>query len=75
MLGCLLWGARIIRIVSPQGRQAVLEELHDTHPGCSRMKALAQCYIWWPKMDTDIKDIVKFVRNPDLHHLQLHGNG
>ncbi len=35
--GCVLWGARVI--VPIQGRQKVLEELHDTHPGVSKMKA------------------------------------
>ena len=55
--GCILWGARVV--IPPQGREAVLKELHDTHPGCSKMKALARCYIWWPKMDSAIEDVVK----------------
>ena len=28
--GCILWGARVI--APPQGQEAVLKELHDTHP-------------------------------------------
>ena len=47
--GCILWGSRVV--IPPQGRKAVLEELHETHPGCSKMKALAQR---WPKMDQEI---------------------
>ena len=58
--GCVLWGARVI--VPPQGRAAVLEELHETHPGCTKMKALARSYIWWPKMNKDIEDLVKKCR-------------
>ena len=46
----------------PQGRAAVLEELHEMHPGCTKMKALARSYIWWPKMDKDIEDLVKKCR-------------
>ena len=55
--GCVLWGSRVV--IPPQGRKLVLEELHDTHPGSTKMKALARCYVWWPKMDSAIEDLVK----------------
>ena len=50
---CVLSGCRFV--VPPQVQAAVLEELHETHPGASRMKALAYSYIWWSKMDTESK--------------------
>ena len=37
--GCILWGARVI--VPPPGRDRVIQELHETHPGIARMKSLA----------------------------------
>ncbi len=55
--GCLLWGSRVI--VPPQGRTLVLDILHETHPGVSRMKSLTCCYVWWPKLDQAIEDKVK----------------
>ena len=55
--GCLLWGNRVI--VPPQGREAVIRELHETHPGITRMKAIARSYVWWPRMDSAIEEAVK----------------
>ena len=42
--GCVLWGARVV--VPPPGRQQVVQELHETHPGIARMKGLARSYVW-----------------------------
>ena len=43
-----------------QGR--LLNELHYTHPGIVKMKLLARSYMWWPKLDQNIEDIVKSCR-------------
>ena len=56
--GCILWGTRVI--VPVKLRNKVLIELHDSHPGISRMRNLARQYVWWPGMD---KDIEKEVQN------------
>ena len=41
--GCILWGTRVV--VPPSLRSAMLTEIHDTHPGMTRMKGLARSYV------------------------------
>ena len=53
----LLWSNRVI-IPSP-GRQILLEQLRQTHPGIVRMKSLARTIIWWPKMDANNESRVR----------------
>jgi hypothetical protein len=53
---CVLRGARVI--IPPVLQQQVMEMLHDTHPGISRMKSLARSYFWWPNMDAQLEELV-----------------
>ena len=55
--GSVLWGLCVV--VPPAGRDGVLEQLHDTHPGISKMKALACSYVWWPGLDKAIESNVQ----------------
>ena len=47
--GCMLWGARVVIPVA--GRDLVIDQLHDTHPGINWIKSLAHSYLWWAGLD------------------------
>ena len=55
--GCVLWGMRVI--IPPRYRERLLDDLHETHPGMSRMKSLARSYLWWPGLDQAIESRVR----------------
>nr|XP_039263171.1 uncharacterized protein K02A2.6-like [Styela clava] len=55
--GCLLCGNRVV--IPPKSRSRILEELHESHPGIVKMKALARSYVWWPQLTNSIENRVK----------------
>ena len=55
--GCVLWGSRVV--VPPQGHTKIIKELHEGHPGSTRMKALARSFVWWPQLDRDLENVVQ----------------
>ena len=58
--GCILWGNQVV--VPPPGREAIIQQLHGGHTGITRMKALAQMYVWWPGISADIEKSVRLCR-------------
>ena len=54
--GCVLWGTRVV--IPTAGRKRILDDLHETHQGASRMKARAQMVVWWPGLDKSIEEMV-----------------
>ena len=55
--GCVLWGSRVV--IPSAGRNRVMDELHEGHPGISRIKGLARSVVWWPGIDADLEKKVK----------------
>ena len=46
-------------VILSRYRQEVLSELHLNHPGMVRMQFLARLHVWWPNLDSDIKQTVR----------------
>lgn len=52
-----MWG---IRVIIPQSlRNKLLQELHQDHPGVTRMKSVARSYMWWPGLDKELETLAK----------------
>lgn len=66
----LMYAERIVITALLQRR--MLNEFHIGHLGIFRMKFLMRCYIYWPKMDQDIENLVKSCRGFALAAKSLH---
>ena len=44
-----------------------MEELHQSHPGITRIKALARSYVWWPNLDKDLEQLVQGCHTCQMH--------
>lgn len=53
----LLRGTKIVPPIKL--RQKFLQLGHEGHPGVENMKRLLRKNVWWPKIDTDIKEFVR----------------
>lgn len=63
--GCLLWGYR--SIVPTKLRKQILFDLHKSNLGIVKTKALARSYIWWPKLDSEIENVVKSCKSCQIY--------
>jgi hypothetical protein len=50
---------RDVPIIPPSLRKRILEDLHDGHPGCTRMQALAREVCYWPGYGQQIQSFVQ----------------
>ena len=47
-------------VVIPKKLQnRILRDFYTGHPGINRMKGLMRSYVYWPKMDNDITDLIE----------------
>ena len=44
-----------------------MQELHQGHPGITRIKSLVRGFVWWPGMDHELEEMVKSCPNCQVH--------
>ena len=54
--GIITWGVRVI--LPTKLRAKYLNELHRSHQGIVKTKALARGHVWWPGLGSDIENLV-----------------
>ena len=62
--GCLLYADRVI--IPPSLRSQVIDLIHATHPGITCSKAIAESIAWWPRINADVSNAVKFCQQCQL---------
>ena len=53
----LLYSERVV--IAKKLRNRILRDFHTGQPGINRMKSLMRSYVYWPKMDNDITDMIE----------------
>lgn len=54
----ILWGYRTV--IPQKLRKQILCELHLSHLGIVKTKTLARSYVYWPNIDVDIEQLIKY---------------
>lgn len=58
--GVLIWNTEFPRVIVPKKLQnKILSLLHQGHFGIIRMKQLARRHCWWPRINSEIENMVK----------------
>ena len=55
----VLYCGDIVWLYTPVRSEAVMQTLHNAHPGITRIKGLARSFVWWSGIDKDLECKVK----------------
>ena len=64
-----MWGIQVI--FPTKLSHNLLEELHQDHPEATRMKSIAQTYMWWPGLNKELEDPVKICQRMPISEKRI----